>query len=129
MGQELLAVNPNNYQRSKTRYFLATSSTGLRAVRGSQSRSYSHACIATARSDWGWVTSLWSSRLDLAQRNAKAYGKYYHGTITFEAVETVEITAKEARVIKKEINLECEKYRLSEAEKALAQEQLSEGRI
>ena len=95
MGQELLDINPTHYRRYRTRYFLATSSTGLRAVRGSTSKTYSHACIATARSEWGWVTNLWSSREDLAIRNAKSYNKWYKGAVTFEAVPTQEITAKE----------------------------------
>lgn len=133
MGQELLSKNPNNIYKRKTRYFLATSSTGLRAVRGSQSKVYSHACIATVRSDWGWVTSLWSSRLDLAEKNVRAYDRYYKESdtgISFEAVETKEITSKEARVIKKEINLEVEKHKLNESLNALTQhEQLSKGRI
>ena len=90
-----------------------SSSTGLRAVRGSTSKTYSHACIATARSEWGWVTNLWSSREDLAKRNAKTYNKYYRESgegITFEAVPTQEITASEARKIRKEINKEITDY-------------------
>lgn len=117
MGQELL--EHRGYQRTRTRYFLATSSNGLRAVRGSGSKVYTHACIATEPSDWGWVTSLWSSRLDLAIKNVKTYERYYNGSKKFEAVPTVEITAKEARLIKKEINLEAEKAKLAKAQEAL----------
>ena len=118
MGQELfdLPFKP----RPKTRYFLATSSTGLRAVRGSTSKVYSHACIATSRTEWGWVTNLWSSRLDLAKRNVSAYNRYYEQSknhISFEAVETKEITPKEARQIKKEINQEVKEYQLSKEQK------------
>ena len=110
MGQELLEISNNYYQRKRTRYFLATTSTGLRVVRGSASKLYSHACVATQRSDWGWVTNLWSSRKELAQRNANTYNKYYKGAITFEVVPTQEITPKEARKIKKEINQEILDY-------------------
>ena len=114
MGQELLEVGLNNdyyYQRTPRKFFLATSSTGLRAVRGSASKVYTHACIATKRSEWGWVTNLWSSRADLAERNARSYTKHYSESgITFEAVEVKEITAKEARQIKKEIWQEVENY-------------------
>lgn len=118
MGQELL--ERKGYTRRPTRYFLATSSNGLRAIRSSQSKNYTHACIATEPSDWGWVTSLWSSRVELAEKNAKTYERYYNGTKKFEAVATVEITAKEARLIKKEINLEAEKAKLAKIEEALA---------
>jgi hypothetical protein len=110
MGQELLDINPSYYFRSKTRYFLATTSTGLRVVRGSTSKSYSYACVAMQRSEWGWVTNLWSSREELAQRNAKSYNRYYKGTITFEVVKTQEITSKEARQIKKQLNKEIDDY-------------------
>lgn len=110
MGQELLDISDNYYKRTRTRYFLATSTTGLRAVRGSNSKVYSHACIATTRSEWGWVTNLWSSREDLAKRNTGAYNKHYKGAITFETVTTQEITPKEARAIKKEINKEVTDY-------------------
>ena len=110
MGQELLEMSSGYYQRTRTRYFLAVSSTGLRAVRGTGSRHYPYACIATTRSDWGWVTNLWSSRKDLAQRNANSYNKHYKGAITFEVVETQEITPKEARQIKKQINQELIDY-------------------
>jgi hypothetical protein len=110
MGQELL--ERRGYVRQRTRYFLATTSNGLRVVRGSSSKEYPYACVATARSDWGWVVNLWSSRKDLAQRNANAYNKHYlkEGT-TFEVVATTEITPKEARQIKKELNQEILDYR------------------
>ena len=112
MGQELLEVGLNNnyyYKRTPRKFFLATSSTGLRAIRGSAHKVYSHACIATSRSEWGWVTNTWSSRLDLAERNVRSYNKC-KGLITFEVVEAVEITAKEARQINKEIKLELKNY-------------------
>ena len=111
MGQELLEMSSGYYQRTRTRYFLATTSTGLRVVRGSASKHYPYACVATQRSEWGWVTNLWSSRKDLAQRNANTYNKHYKGAISFEVVETQEITPKEARKIKKEINQEILDYR------------------
>jgi hypothetical protein len=114
MGQELLEVGINNnyyYKRTPRKFFLATSSTGLRAIRGSASKVYSHACIATSRSEWGWVTNTWSSRLDLAKRSASGYNKWGKGVITFEVVEAVEITAKEARQINKELKLEIQNYK------------------
>lgn len=111
MGQELLEISDSYYHRYRTRYFLATTSTGLQVVRGSTSRSYSYACVATARSEWGWVTNLWSSRKDLAERNKRSYDKAYKDSgISFEVVETQEITAKEARKIKKQIWKEIEDY-------------------
>lgn len=113
MGQELLEAR--GVPRNRTRYFLATTSTGLRVIRGSTNREYPYACVATTRTNYGSTVDVWSSREELAQKNLKSMTKWYNKStdsqMSFEVIRTQEISAKEARVIKKELHKEFMDYR------------------
>lgn len=97
MGQELLEIQPSDWKfRSKRRFYLATNSKGYKVVRGSSSKELTHATIAGDLTQWGWCYATFTTRLDLAQR----YSKRWKGS---EVVEVKEITTKEARQHRKEI--------------------------
>lgn len=108
MGQELLDIPITSYHhrnRTKRKFYLATASTGIYDVRGSANKTYTHACISTSLTEWGWAVCAWSSRADLAKRNLSGYNKWGKNTknpIQFEVVEVKEITAKEARQLRQQ---------------------------
>jgi len=100
MGQELLSVK--GYTRNPRKYFVATNSKGYKAVRGSADKDYSYCVIAKDYSQWGSIYSSWSA----TEHNAKKYCKTWNrnGEL-YEVVKCEQVTAKEARLIKKQIQL------------------------
>lgn len=99
MGQELLKIQPSDWNynhKNRRKFYLATNSKGYKVVRGSSSKELTHATIAGDLTKWGWCYATFTTRLDLAQR----YSKRWKGS---EVVEVKEITTKEARQYKKEI--------------------------
>lgn len=100
MGQELFDVR---WIRKPRKYYLATNSKGHKVVRGSAEKEYTHATIYKDLYASGYCGATFSSRLDLAQRYAKRWSNH-------EVVEIKEITSKEARQHKKEINQVAKDY-------------------
>ena len=107
MGQELL--EHKGWIKKPRKYFVATNSKGFRVVRGSADRDYSYCVIAKELSVWGSIYASFSA----TESNAKKYCKTWnnrHKDEMFEVVKCVQVTAKEVRVIKKEIQLEVIKH-------------------
>lgn len=102
MGQELLDVK--GYQRRPRKFFVATNSKGYKAVRGSAEKDYSYCVIAKEYSEWGSIYASWSA----TEHNANKYCKTWNNREAdrYEVVKCEQVTAKEARLIKKQINLE-----------------------
>jgi hypothetical protein len=101
MGQELL--NQTGWVRQPRKYFVATNSAGYKAVRGSADKDYSYCIISKEISEWGAIYSSWSA----TQHNANRYCKTWNKKADKERYEVVKaelVTAKEARLIKKEIS-------------------------
>jgi len=112
MGQELL--ERTGYVRTPRKYFVATNSNGYRVIRGSADRDYFYCVIAKELNAWGSIYSSFSA----TESNAKKYCKTWNNrqkNEVYEVVKCVQVTAKEVRVIKKEIQLEVMKHRLQEA--------------
>lgn len=107
MGQELLAVR--GYIRTPRKYFVATNSKGYKAIRGSADRNYGWCVIAKELSEWGSIYASWSK----TEHNAKKYCTTWNNREAdrYEVVKCVQVTAKEARAIKKEINLQALKQK------------------
>ena len=101
-------------ERQRKRYFLATTSTGLRAIRGSATKEYKFACVSTNRLAFGSVIHLWSTREDLANRSRTTAIRNWNCSTTnpmnFEVVKTIEVTPKEAKKIKAELHIEMLKH-------------------
>lgn len=102
MGQELL--DRVGYVRRPRKFFVATNSKGYKAVRGSAEKDYSWCVIATDYSQWGSIYASWSA----TEHNAKKYCKTWNNREAnrYEVVKCEQVTAKEARLIKKQIQLE-----------------------
>lgn len=116
MGQELL--DHKGWIKKPRKYFVATNSKGYRVVRGSADKDYSYCVMAKELSVWGSIYASWSA----TEHNAKKYCKTWNNKAQeeqYEVVKCVQVTAKEVRVIKKEIQLEAIKY--------MAQQEASEG--
>lgn len=104
MGQELLNITESSYAfRSKRRYYLAVNSKGHMVVRGSTQKEYTHATIYSELYNSGYCYATFTTRLDLAQRYSRRWDKS-------EVVEVKEITSKEAKQIKKQIEEEAIKH-------------------
>lgn len=101
MGQELL--ERQGWTKKPRKYFVATNSKGYKAVRGSANKDYLWCVIAKDYSQWGSIYASWSA----TEHNAKKYCKTWNNREAdrYEVVKCVQVTAKEARVIKKEISL------------------------
>lgn len=103
MGQELL--ERTEYVRTPRKYFVATNSKGYRVVRGSADKDYFYCVIAKELNQWGYIYSSFSA----TEHNAKRYCKSWNnkaGEEQYEVVKCVQVTAREVRVIKKQITLE-----------------------
>lgn len=103
MGQELL--ERTGWVKKPRKYFVATNSKGYRVVRGSADRDYSYCVIAKELNEWGSIYSSFSA----TEHNAKKYCKSWNNKAQeerYEVVKCVQVTAKEVRIIKKEITLE-----------------------
>lgn len=122
MGQELL--NQQGWIRTPRKYFVATNSKGYRAIRGSADKDYSYCVISKELSEWGSIYASWSA----TEHNAKKYCKTWNNREAdrYEVVKCVQVTAKEVRVIKKEIHLEILKRREQEIQEQL--QVVSEGK-
>lgn len=94
-------MNPMWEKRPRL-YYKATSSTGLVATRGSASKPYKYAVVATDFTKWGEVYATFTPRLELAERYCKSYNK---GNLKYEVVEVEVSSAKEHRLIKKQMSL------------------------
>jgi hypothetical protein len=88
--------------KTPKRYFVAVSSDGQwTATRSSESRIYSHAVLVLAKHWSGEVCSSWCSREDLAEKQFKNMKNWTADPC--ELVESKEVTAKEYRQLKKEL--------------------------
>lgn len=117
MGQELLEVR--GYVRKPRKYFVATNSKGYRVVRGSADRDYSYCVMTKELSERGGIYASFSA----TESNAKKYCKTLNNQEAdrYEVVKCVQVTAKEVRVIKKEILLGVLKWQQNELQKQLQQ--------
>jgi hypothetical protein len=111
MGQELLDTQ---YEKKPRVYYLATTTNGMKFVRGSWKDRYTHAVVCSQSEHFRpnqietWGTC--HGRLDLAQRTFNRYNKTQY-TSRYELVEFVKITAKEFRAIKRQTKKEYQEYR------------------
>jgi len=123
MGQELL--DRVGYVRRPRKYFVATNSKGYRVIRGSADRDYFYCVIAKELSVWGSIYASFSA----TESNAKKYCKTWNNKEAdrYEVVKCVQVTAKEVRVIKKEIKLEVAKYWEEKDRQDRTPPQVSEG--
>lgn len=125
MGQELL--EKQGWIRKPRKFFVATNSKGYKTIRGSADKDYSFCVISKEVSEWGSVYSSWSA----TEHNAKKYCKTWNNREAdrYEVVACVQVNAKEARLIKKEISIQCKQMMLDRAEQALQEAQgVSEGK-
>ena len=102
MGQELL--DRVGYVRRPRKYFVATNAQGYKAVRGSADRDYSYCVMSKDFTQWGYLYASWSA----TEHNAKKYCKTWNnkeGQEMYEVVKCEQVTAKEARLIKKQMQL------------------------
>ncbi|CAB4166998.1 hypothetical protein UFOVP964_97 [uncultured Caudovirales phage] len=104
MGQELLEVR--GYIKTPRKYFVATNSKGYRAIRGSADRDYEWCIIAKELSPWGYVYSSWSATERNANKYCTTWNNRHDDSEMYEVVKCEQVTAKEARVIKKEIAMQ-----------------------
>lgn len=109
MGQELLDVGMGNgqwtyYQRRPRLYYKATNSKGYQVTRGSASKQYAYCAVASDFNRWGGLWSSWASTEALATKYAKQMSKNNH-SIKFEVVKVEVSSAKEHRLIKKQMSL------------------------
>jgi predicted patatin/cPLA2 family phospholipase len=105
MGQELFDVD-SFYEKKPRRYYVATNNKGFMVVRSSASKYYSHAVVAKTPTKWGAVYSTFTTRLQLANRYCKSWNnkyKEYEDGKEFEVVVAKEVSSKEFRLAKKEI--------------------------
>jgi hypothetical protein len=103
MGQELL--ERTGWVKTPRKYFVATNSKGYRVIRGSADRDYSYCVMSKDLTEWGGIYSSFSA----TKHNAEKYCKSWNNRAKeerYEVVKCVQVTAKEVRAIKKEINLE-----------------------
>ena len=100
MGQELL--NQQGWIKKPRLYFKATNSKGIVVTRGSAHKRYAYCVISTDFNKWGGVYASWSSTEELANRYCRQANK--NGS--YEVVKAEVTTAKEVRVIKKQMTLD-----------------------
>jgi hypothetical protein len=116
MGQELFDAK---HERKPRVYYLATTTSGMKFVRGSWIDKYTHAVVCDYHPQWRENQSeTWGTchgRKELAERRFKNWQKYKKNNTdyqtVFELVELVKITAKEFRAIKKQTKKEYQEYR------------------
>lgn len=100
MGQELLAQQM--WEKKPRLYYKATNSAGLTVTRGSARKEYKYAVVTKQFNKWGGLPATFTPRLDLAER----YLKYYNnGNSEYEIAEVELSSAKEHRLIKKQMSL------------------------
>lgn len=127
MGQELLNTNLNWTRKPRT-YYLATTSAGLKFIRGSHDDRYTYAVVCNKAphfrpnqiDTYGWC----HAREDLAKRNfnrLKKFGAEQNNEYGYEIIQLVKITAKEVREIKNKAKKEWQRYQQE-------QQQLTEGK-
>ena len=114
MGQELLEVNLNWTRRPRT-YYLATTSTGMKFVRGSATDCYTHAVVCSKSPHFrpNQIESYGTchGREELAKRTFNSWKKNASPDWGYELVELVKITAKEVRELKKQTKKEYKEWR------------------
>jgi hypothetical protein len=114
MGQELLNANVSWTRKPRT-YYLATTSTGMKFVRGSGTDCYTHAVVCSKsahfRPNQVETYGTCHGREDLAKRTFNRYKKHSSTDWEYELVELVKITAKEVREIKKQTKKEYNEWR------------------
>jgi hypothetical protein len=125
MGQELLNVNLNWTRQPRT-YYLATTSNGMKFVRGSATNCYTHAVVCSKAPHFGSnqiETYGWChGREDLAKRNfnrLKKFGVEQNSDYEYELVELIQITAKEVREIKKQAKKQRQEWEATTLSKLL----------
>lgn len=125
MGQELLEVGTgsgqwNYYQKKPRLYYKATNSKGYIVTRGSANKKYSYCAVASDFNRWGGLWSSWASTEALAIKYARQLSKS-NTQLTYEVVKVEVSSAKEHRLIKKQMALESVKS-LSEGKNLQEQE-------
>ena len=115
MGQELLDYK--GYERKPRTYYIATTSTGLKFIRGSHDDRYTHAVVCTKAphfkpeqiETYGWC----HARKDLAVRNfnkQKKFSAEKDNKYEYELIELQKITAKEVREVKKQAKKQYQQW-------------------
>jgi len=105
MGQELL--ERTGWIKTPRKYFVATNSQGYKVVRGSAEKDYSWCVISKDFTEWGYLYASFSA----TEHNANKYCKTWNNRATeakeglYEVVKCEQITSKEARLIKKQMQL------------------------
>jgi len=123
MGQELL--ERTGWVKTPRKYFVATNSKGYRVIRGSADRDYFYCVMSKDLSEWGGIYSSFSA----TEHNAKKYCKSWNNKAKeeqYEVVKCVQVTAKEVRAIKKEINLEVINWIAQQATEVSEETKVSE---
>lgn len=123
MGQELL--ERKGYVRTPRKYFVATNSKGYRVVRGSADKDYFYCVMSKELSEWGCIYSSFSA----TEHNAKKYCKSWNNKAKkeqYEVVKCVQVTAREVRLIKKQITLEVINYLAQQATEVSEETKVSE---
>ena len=114
MGQELLNTNLNWTRKPRT-YYLATTSSGMKFIRGSGEDCYTHAVVCNKsphfRPKQIETYGTCHGRFDLAKRTFNRWQKVADSNWEWEMVELVKITAKEVREIKKQTKQEYKEWR------------------
>jgi hypothetical protein len=103
MGQELLTPR---WEKKPRLYYKATNEKGYIVTRGSAHKRYSYCAVASDFNRWGGLWSAWASTEELAKKYARQMQKN-NDSIKFEVVKVEETNAKEVRLIKKQMTLEC----------------------
>jgi len=102
MGQELL--DRVGYVKTPRKFFVATNAQGYKTVRGSADKDYAWCVISKDFTQWGYLYASWSA----TEHNAKKYCKTWNnkaGEELYEVVKCEQVTSKEARLIKKQMQL------------------------
>jgi hypothetical protein len=114
MGQELLNVDVSWTRKPRT-YYLATTSSGKKFVRGSATDCYTHAVVCDKsphfRPNQIETYGTCHGREDLAKRTFNRWKKETSLDWEWQLVELVKITAKEVREIKKQTKKEYNEWR------------------
>ena len=133
MGQELLDIKGRT--RKPRTYYLATTSTGMKFLRGSWQDVYSHAVVCSKsphfRPHQVETYGSCSSRENLAKRSFNRHKKHPQEGWEWELIELQKVTAQEFRAIKRASKKEWEQHRketLERLEKRRQEESLAEGK-
>lgn len=97
MGQELLHTK---WEKKPRLYFKATNSRGLTVTRGSAQKKYAYCVIEKEPNKWGYLFQSWASTEALGNRYLRQLG-----TDKYELVKAEVSSAKEVRLIKKQMQL------------------------